>query len=451
MGKMSAIRSIGFRLFLAALSFVFVLFLLEISLNVAAGFLNRKSIASVDRSGSRRSSIACFGDSYTYGLGADSRLSYPAQLESLLEKEGHHLKVVNCGMPGKNSRQTLIALRNVMNTLHPDIVLVMVGLNNSWNFEGVEENNFPWSLFSGTRIGKMSSIFKANLKSWILKRQKKKLSYTKEDGAQSAKKCPQVLRLKVEELIRQGRSQEAREEIVRMLSSYPGDSRVEKEMANFERDAGNYKSARAYAELAISHKTTDEEEAFARLEMVYLDRADGRWQEAVQEMLRAVIDTETIKSIYPELKNVCQAGGLNFSAESRKLRNAIAKIHGKTGVRIWDRIAYADRYRDTVNKLVESDLQLMQDTVSRNKAQMVLLTYPNREAEINQAIRQFAKEKKIPLLDTELFFLGKPRSEYFAADGHCNANGYGVIAKAVYDMLLEQRRLEKNNISEVKS
>lgn len=83
--------------------------------------------------------ILCIGDSSTFGFGASDaeRFSYPAQLQRILkEKEtDRKFEVINLGIPGISSSQVLNRLRRNISEYDPDMIIVMVGINDPWNLE----------------------------------------------------------------------------------------------------------------------------------------------------------------------------------------------------------------------------------------------------------------------------------------------------------------------------
>lgn len=77
--------------------------------------------------------ILCLGDSFTFGVGADSvSQSYPAQLEKLLNEnyKDKHFEVVNLGVPGFNSSQVFNDLKKNIRRYNPDLLIVLTGINN---------------------------------------------------------------------------------------------------------------------------------------------------------------------------------------------------------------------------------------------------------------------------------------------------------------------------------
>ncbi|HPQ69466.1 MAG TPA: GDSL-type esterase/lipase family protein [bacterium] len=83
--------------------------------------------------------ILCVGDSHTQGVDAPPGLSYPSQLANLLNKNHRptRYRVINYGVPGANSSQALLRLRELYakGGTTPAVVIVNVGKNNDHNFQ----------------------------------------------------------------------------------------------------------------------------------------------------------------------------------------------------------------------------------------------------------------------------------------------------------------------------
>lgn len=77
--------------------------------------------------------IACIGDSWTFGMNVNQDATYPSRLETLLKEQAPrtNLDVMNFGVLGYSSFQGLELLKRQVLDLHPDVLLVGFGMNDS--------------------------------------------------------------------------------------------------------------------------------------------------------------------------------------------------------------------------------------------------------------------------------------------------------------------------------
>lgn len=120
---------------------VICLVVLEISLRIVGSYYG--ALSESDKripTGSKEGqvTILSIGDSVTFGIGAPSHLSYPAQLERMLNQSNTTTKyrVINRGRPAQNTAQLLTRLKSQLDELKPDIVTILIGAQNQMNFYG---------------------------------------------------------------------------------------------------------------------------------------------------------------------------------------------------------------------------------------------------------------------------------------------------------------------------
>ena len=77
--------------------------------------------------------IVCFGDSLTFGTGADKGMDYPSQLAKMIRKT-----VINKGIPGDTTTRALRRLNRDVLSKNPDLVLMTLGGNDLKNGVSVD-------------------------------------------------------------------------------------------------------------------------------------------------------------------------------------------------------------------------------------------------------------------------------------------------------------------------
>ncbi len=84
---------------------------------------------------SSEKTIITLGDSLTAGYGVKEKEAYPARLERKLHEAGYRWRVINAGISGETSGETLTRLSRVLE-LKPAMVILEIGVNDG--FQGLD-------------------------------------------------------------------------------------------------------------------------------------------------------------------------------------------------------------------------------------------------------------------------------------------------------------------------
>ena len=117
------------------------LLVLEVSLRVLGiACEHRDPTAASAATPTAGRTILCVGDSYTWGAGAPVHMSWPRQLERLLNSEGRSgYTVVNRGKGGQNSARLVQEFQYNLDTVKPSLVIILTGSANHWDAYGSDE------------------------------------------------------------------------------------------------------------------------------------------------------------------------------------------------------------------------------------------------------------------------------------------------------------------------
>ena len=128
---MRQLKAVCEKFLLVMVGFVIFLILLELSLRLGGGvfyfFQDQHNKQRLRGAGICR--IMCIGESTT-ALGGEN--SYPSQLERVLNeaKIGVNFKVINKGLPARQTTQIVALLEDNVKQFRPDIVVAMMGVND---------------------------------------------------------------------------------------------------------------------------------------------------------------------------------------------------------------------------------------------------------------------------------------------------------------------------------
>jgi len=136
---------------------------LEVALQLGAAVVRITHEGRAVTKDPERFRILCLGDSNTYGLYLERHDSYPAQLERELAalRPTQPVEVVNLGTPGLSSSRLLRKFPELLETLTPDLVIVMLGVNDLWT-DPTAESPAPPTTLGGflTRHSRVLRLFR---------------------------------------------------------------------------------------------------------------------------------------------------------------------------------------------------------------------------------------------------------------------------------------------------
>lgn len=106
--------------------------------------------------------VLAVGDSHTYGLYLSAEESYPAQLQRLWDANNQQraLEIINVGFPGTNSSSVLSNMDKLLTTFKPDVVLLMVGINDFWTKPAARPNELPQRSVALQMLSDHSRVYK---------------------------------------------------------------------------------------------------------------------------------------------------------------------------------------------------------------------------------------------------------------------------------------------------
>lgn len=341
--------------------------------------------------------IVCLGDSFTYGLGAEPADSYPAQLERMLnDKHGKSTcAVINAGILGSNSSSIVLEkLYYYVDTYNPDMILLMMGGNNSWMFSKealAYLNDFNDRDFLGATL-KKANTFASSLK--IYKLSKALWFYCRHREIINAAETG-------------------------LITVTAGKQSQRNSFRKIDADVNEY------------------------LNDCFIQKKYGLAKEKIKEAVR---DPQFVSVVF-NLGTVINVLNWATKENSGALKKEIGEINEIV------RACYDQKTSQTIEWILDALVSLRSDTevpfrilkeditkvyflAKVRKIRLILMTYPHWECGINKDIREISASLRIPLIDNEKLFRekidAKDLGKFFVADGHCNARGYRFMATNIY-------------------
>lgn len=433
--------------------------------------------------------ILCLGDSFTYGIGASQGEDYPKQLERLLnlKSKGKIVKVITGRPKSGNTTQILDYLQSNIDTLTPDIIIFMGGNNNHWNYDGYYTYLKGKNIFSKflnclnrIRIYRLAKILWRDIKrkdnlltkgpQGIYEHKDRNLGYK---NSQSGFKNGWIYKDegRYDEAIRwfkeaieansiEGSNYRGLGEVYCLYREYEraiywfkeGIKVNPKDSSNYRGIGWTYRSQQKHEEAIKWFKEgirlcPSDSDSYRGIGYVYLDKAE--YKEAEKWFKKAIEIAPTIGVNYGGLGDIFWAQRqydeiwaqwqcdeiVRFFRELAKKDNPIALSYLK--------LIEKGNLEEELDNWVKFDVTKMIKICLQKKIKIILQNYPHPDI-VNKVIEELAMEYSLPFVNNchifgKLWNKGERKEDFFVPDGHCNAKGYEIMAKNIYDKIVERR------------
>ncbi len=345
--------------------------------------------------------ILCLGDSWTFGYGASPGYSYPAKLQVILDKESpDKYKVYNCGIPGCTSTTLLRYFPKFMEKYEPNIVIILVGLNDMGNIlpcEVILMANWPKRYYFRVKNA-ILDLRICKLTKLGIDRLRQKIKFS------NRYKSDTVKNIKSESVEYFDRAHELWE-------------------------AGKNNLAKDYYEKAIDIDPNNE---LAYIGLAYIYSSEDQYSETldlITELMRINPYTSAREELYRLLFLMYQRP----NSPSNKINSLVKKIPSDESFKN-PGMAFV-LSQNIIAKNLEYNLEKMTPLIKSKKAIMILQLYAYPFL-INRVLRSVSENHNIFLVDNEkIFECFKDSTSYYYHNNHPNENGYQLIAKNVYQIL----------------
>lgn len=430
--------------------------------------------------------IMAVGDSYTYG-GDDLTLSeiYPYILERKIEDNNFAKKyqVVNAGVCEYNSKQVLIRLPNWVEKYQPDMILLLVGATDRFNFAGYSFYEMgPKSFFRGLRIYKMARITLLNLEAMSLERKAQEafasvrkvpsrditgfpLESRTCNAAAYIRKMSEIIESSTEQTIVDRAwyyfNKGERKKAIKMLQKALNNDSFNVEIlvnlalfyySDYEGALSFYNMMRAeyYFERALE---IDPESEFVLKHLVsfYLEAAEffllrrGMYDYAVHYVSRLIeLNPHDIEFYYEILKSAYRFQGRYEANRLARLFQDIAKNNphlrqDKLFLKHLKFFKNKDKVENTINRQMKKNLEEIVQLCEKYDIELVVQNYPYSHKAANKALKKIALENDLLFVDHNKVFnqilKEADPDEYLEGSELCTYKGFRIMAENIFDLL----------------
>jgi tetratricopeptide (TPR) repeat protein len=469
------------------------------------GIINSQATNSRILNNSRNDShiILCLGDSWTYGIGAAYGKDYPSQLQAMLDSASikQKFKVINRGRGAHNTTQILEELTNTLEkNIKPELVIFLGGEANEWNYWGYNayiKGNSPSSAINDylyrIRVYKLARLLFKNVNEKIRGELSAGILHNSSFANTDINHSLQINgdNLKKEDKQNIGRDGISYRDPYRVGVFCRSNRQYDEAIGSFKKCLGiNPNAVECYA--GIGGVYTDQQqyteaikwlrkgiavnpnaaECYAGIGWVYKEQ--GRYAEAIKWFKKGIAVNpksagcyEGIGFVYkvqyrydeaiawfkkgialdPGYGHIVAACCSILKDEDKKefLKELSKDRRLPQGFINMLEVSNKINLNSEINRWKTHDIEEIIRICRENKIKIMLLDYP-KPCAMNDILRNIAKNNSALFLDNDEIFRqlwnsGEKRGDYYSADGHCNARGYAMMAKNIFDRIKKDKLL----------
>ncbi len=453
-----------------------ILLLLEIILRLV-GYVNQsKASSNIESDGKAQYdyTILCAGDSFTRGIAAPDGKDYPSRLDELLNsKTDKTFRVVNTSVAGKNTSQILNTLQTELDALQPDVIILLLGGANNWNYWGYNQSSglggesALGDLLYNIRVYKLINLIFRNIKD-------KSAELNNADNHIEKERYEKAIAAFNEANKNNPRDGKA---FYNMGAFYMYERNVSKAIKWFQKgmdsdpaEADNYIGMGiAYQELGQNDKRTEYfklgiSKSMDKDNLYVLTIAacmkDKHIDEAIDMLKEGIEYNPRCRNLYTMLKAIRRYDQGYRTEEVEAMINRsppddslISPKFGDIGFSVPKSInTHLKEDKKLVVGWIKSDIKKIISLCRERGVKIILQNYPLRGhswnsfslsyKQANTVLEEIANEYSLCFINNKQIFdrLGDIKKEFLEPKGsaeHCNAKGYWLMAKNCYDKIIE--------------
>jgi len=447
------------------------LVVLEVSLRIVGSIYANLSEPDERLSSDAGQVILCVGDSLTFGLGASSEFSYPAQLQKMLSEsnpEKNYL-VINRGWPGQNTAELLIRLEKYLREFKPSVVTLLIGARNQANYFGYKEylqesHKKKRGLFltlhdqlDTIRLYKFFRLlFRDSIPSNLSHHNLPEIEPGKypSEVQQGLKELPGDRGKKsIEDCFgadihkEQGEYDKALEFVLDAVETKEVDVRCYSIAGSIYREQKQYEKALTWFRKGIKKDPT-EFRNYDGIGQLYSDQNQLRdavlWYKKGFEQARySSLYGHCYVGINDAFKRLNDfQGAIEFFEKETKRKAPVNDNYLSDLANDYLMIIKNNESDAAVLQWIQADLEQILELCDQYKSRVIIQNYPFKPG-IDPIFRKIAKQRNIPFVDHQTAFApyikdGVRSKEYFVPDEHPNEKGYHLMAKNIWMVFKRQ-------------